>query len=61
MPKAKKVTFHSNKFQEDRSGILPLPIGFTPSPWYKKEDNEGVMSFKLRLNPTDKNSLQYEM
>jgi hypothetical protein len=61
MPKAKKVTFRSNKVQEDRSGVLPPPIGFAPSPWYKKEDDEGVMSFKLRSNPTDKNSLEYEM
>jgi hypothetical protein len=59
MPKAKKVTFRSSKFQEDRSGILPLPIGLTPSPWYKKEDDKGAMSFKLCSNTTDKNSPQY--
>jgi hypothetical protein len=61
MPKAKKKSFRSNKFQEDRSGVLPPPIEFTPSTWFKKEDDEGVMSFKLRSNPTEKNSPQYEM
>jgi hypothetical protein len=61
MPKAKKVTFRSKQYQEDRSGILPPPIDFTQSTWLKKEDNEGVMSFKLRSNPTDRNTPQYEM
>jgi hypothetical protein len=61
MPKSKKVTFRSNKFQGDPSGVLPPPIGFTPSPWYKKEGDDGVMSFKLRSNPTEKNSPEYEM
>jgi hypothetical protein len=61
MPKSKKVTFRSEKFQGDPSGVLPPPIGFTPSPWYKKEGDDGVMSFKLRSTPTDKNSPEYEM
>jgi hypothetical protein len=61
MPKAKKVTFRSTTNFKDRSGVLPPPIDFSPSLWFKKDDDDGVMSFKLRSNPTDKNSPQYEM
>jgi hypothetical protein len=56
-----KVTFHINKHQQERSGILPLPINFTPSTWFKKEGDDSVMLLKLCSNPTNKNASQYKM
>jgi hypothetical protein len=61
MPKAKKVTFRSSTNFKDRSGVLPPPIDFSPTLWSKKDDDEGVMSFKLRSNPSDRHSPQYEL
>ena len=61
MPKAKKVTFRSGTNFKDRSGVLPPPIDFSPSLWHKKDDDDAVMSFKLRSNPTLSKSPQYEM
>ena len=59
--KAPKKTFHGNKRRKERTGVVPPPITFTPSTWYKKEDDESVMSFKLRSNPSEKKSPVYDM
>ena len=41
--------------------MIPPPIGFSPSTWFKKDDDESVMSFKLRSTPSNKKSPVYDM
>jgi len=59
--KSPKKSFRSNHFKNDRSGAVAPPITFTPSTWYKKDDDEGVKSFKLRSTPTEKKSPVFDM
>jgi hypothetical protein len=60
--KSPKKTFRTNKHKKQRSErVVPPPIEFTPSSWYKNEGDEYVMTFKLRASPTEKNSPVYEM
>ena len=61
--KSPKKTFRNNKKQEnqERYGVVPPPISLEPSTWIKHDDDDHVMSFKLRSNPTDKNSPEYEV
>ena len=60
--KVPKKTFRTCKHkQQATERVVPPPIEFAPSPWYKNEGNEYVMSFKLRASPSEKNSPVYEM
>ena len=59
--KVPKKSFRTNKHKQGSSGVVPPPIAFKPSLWHKNEGEEHVMSFKLRSNPTEKNSPVYEL
>jgi hypothetical protein len=41
--------------------IFPPPIQLKRANWSKDADDGAVTSFKLRCNPTDSSSLQYEL
>ena len=41
--------------------VVPPPIQLKRATWSKDADDGAVTSFKLRCNPTDSSSLQYEL
>jgi hypothetical protein len=59
--KVPKKSFRSNKARQAPTGVVPPPITFKPSTWYKNDSDEHVMSFKLRSSPTEKSSPVYEV
>ena len=61
MKKSKTKTFRSNKHKVQMHGIIPPPINMKRSMWTKGDDDQNVVTFKLRSNPTNKNSQEYEL
>ena len=60
--KAFMKTFHMHKHkQQVTEQVVPPPVEFTPSPWYKNEGDEYVMSFKVCASLSEKNSPVYKM
>ena len=57
----KKKTFHSCKFKIQMPGVIPPPINMMRATWTKNNDDDLVITFKLRSNPTKKNSQEYKL
>jgi hypothetical protein len=61
MVTVKSKTQKPKNWYSNRINVVPPPIQLKRVTWSKDADDGAVTSFKLRCNPTDSNSLQYEL